>query len=371
MKSLPELLQPLDLKITDLLLDPNNPRFAELGEKDSKVQENRYAEPKVQQSTQKKMQEAIFGVSELRDTIKILGFLPIDKIVVRRWRGLPEVSNKYVVIEGNRRVAALKWLLELHDTGKENFTDEQLKNFNNLNVLLLDDDDPSSINILVIPGLRHVSGIKEWGPYQKAITIYELRESGHSAQDAAQSLGLSVISANRLWRSYLALEQMKADEEFGEQTDSKKYSYFEEILKLPKLKNWLNWSDIERKFLNTEGLREFYSWIVGEPDDDLTPKLPRAQDIRDLGKIFDDHTAMNELRSHNGTIAKAVAKHDYEHTEDWKLILTKAASALGEIKVDTVQKFTEDDIATLDNLLNHINKVKDYYERLTGRVDAA
>jgi hypothetical protein len=139
-----------------------------------------------------------FDVVELRDTIKTMGFLPMDRIVVRPWRAGPQGNEKFVVVEGNRRVTALKWLIQLGDEGKETFSKEQNKNFTELEVLLLDDLNADPSARLVIPGLRHVSGIKEWGAYQKARTVYILREGGKSQQDVAQSLGLSVIEANRL-----------------------------------------------------------------------------------------------------------------------------------------------------------------------------
>ena len=57
-----------------------------------------------------KMKASKFNVAELRHTIKELGFLPMDRLVVRAWNVGAADVRKYVVIEGNRRVAALKWL---------------------------------------------------------------------------------------------------------------------------------------------------------------------------------------------------------------------------------------------------------------------
>jgi hypothetical protein len=54
-----------------------------------------------------------------------------------------------------------------------------------------------------------VSGIKEWGAYQKAKAVFELRESGMTPQAAAQSLGLSTRNANQLWRSSSAKKREK------------------------------------------------------------------------------------------------------------------------------------------------------------------
>lgn len=216
MEALSEFLAPIQINTDDLLLDPNNPRFAELGEAIDQVPEHRFAEPKIQKATFEKMKTPRFNVVELRDTIKELGFLPMDRLVVRLWRGSNEEPKKYVVVEGNRRVTALRWLLELHELGKETLSEGQLESFRVLETLLLDDERAPKTARWILPGLRHVSGIKEWGPYQKARTVFELREIGKSPQEAAQSLGLSTREANQLWRAFLALEQMKADEEYGE-----------------------------------------------------------------------------------------------------------------------------------------------------------
>jgi hypothetical protein len=55
MNSLPNSLSPLQLKLDDLLLDPNNPRFSELGEELNPVPEGRFADEKVQSNTVEKM----------------------------------------------------------------------------------------------------------------------------------------------------------------------------------------------------------------------------------------------------------------------------------------------------------------------------
>lgn len=126
---LPSLLAPLPVILDQLLLDPNNPRFSELGEELMSIAEHRFADDKVQANTFEKMKDPMFDVVELRDTIKSLGFLPMDRIVVRRWKSSADSDiQKYVVIEGNRRVTALKWLINLHEIGKETFNESQLSN---------------------------------------------------------------------------------------------------------------------------------------------------------------------------------------------------------------------------------------------------
>ena len=97
-------LEPLDIRLQDILLDPNNPRFAEIDSSEGKINESRFNEERIKENTYRKMKQN-FDVDVLTNTIKELGFLPLDKIIVRKWK---YADDKYVVIEGNRRIAALK-----------------------------------------------------------------------------------------------------------------------------------------------------------------------------------------------------------------------------------------------------------------------
>lgn len=364
------LLSPIDVKLEQLLLDPNNPRFAELqGETVDDVKEERFAEAKVQQLTYERMKSAKFEVSELRDTIKNLGFLPMDRLVVRKWNPDP---NKYVVVEGNRRVTALTWLLELHDSGRETLTEDQLDNINNLQVLLLDENHAPANTRWILPGLRHVSGIKEWGPYQKARAVYELRETGVSAQEAAQSLGLSTRNANMLWRAYLGLTQMKQNDEYGEHAEPRMYSYFEEVFKKPNVRDWLNWSDEDEQFMNDTGLREFYSWMVGEPTDDgemSTPKLSEAKSVRKLGDVLDDPGAMGIFRSEAGTLERAIARFQADNPEQWLPAVSNAETVLASLTADSIRALTEDEKHALEELRNRIELVLDDNKRLAAQAN--
>ena len=358
-------LSSLSVNLEDLLLDPNNPRFAELGDNDM-IPESRFDEPRIQSDAYEKMKSDRFNVSELRDTIKALGFLQMDRIVVRSWKCNTSEKTKYVVIEGNRRVTALKWLLDLHKTGKESFTDEQILNFSTLEVLLLD-KGASELSSLILPGLRHVSGIKEWGPYQKARAVYMLREKDVSPQEAAQSLGLSTREANRLWRSYLALEQMKADEEFGEFAEPKMYSYFEEIFKKVEVRNWLDWDDGERRFRESRHLREIYSWMVGGYNDDgdvITRKLPEAKSIRELALIINDERALSVLRSENGSLSSARSRYDSDHPEEWTPVIITADDALKNMTVEQLKKLNQQQIDFLTELKKRIEDLLKDREKL-------
>lgn len=357
MNNLPSLLAPINVNLSELLLDPNNPRFSELGEELNPIPEGRFADEKVQANTFEKMRNAMFDVAELRDTIKTIGFLPMDRIVVRKWKGQSaDGSTRYVVIEGNRRVSALKWLINLHEIGKETFDDSQLINFTQLESLLLNDQLAPTSAQLILPGLRHVSGIKEWGAYQKAKAVHALRKGGMSSQEAAQSLGLSTRAANNAYRCFLALEQMKSDEEFGEYAEPRMYSYFEEVFKRSNVRTWLAWSDDKESFVENERLREFYSWMVPRGEDNTPAKLPEAKSVRDLSEILSDENALNVLRSPEGNLSRALARYEVDHPEDWYPKILAATSAMKSLTPDMLRSMDEGTLANLQELKQRIDQ---------------
>jgi hypothetical protein len=263
----------------------------------------------------------------------------------------------------------LKWLIQLQEAGRETFSEAQLGGFIHLQVLLLDDLRAPASARFILPGLRHVSGIKEWGAYQKAKAVFLLRETGAPPQEVAQSLGLSTREANKLWRAYIALENMRQDEEYGELVEPTLYSYFEEAFKRSNVKDWLQWSDTDRKYMNADRLREFYGWMLGERTDegDLdTPKLPQAKSVRDLGKIIDDPGAMSAFRAPDGSLSRALARFEIEHPEAWLPNITAAESVLASLAPDTLRAMNAAEIAALEGLQLRINQVLHDRIRLVG-----
>jgi hypothetical protein len=351
--SLANFLSPLSVSINDLLLDPNNPRFAELGD-NKPISERRFAEKSVQEKAFEKMKE--FDVAELRDTIRIIGFLPMDRLVVKEWKS-ESGDKKYIVIEGNRRLSALKWLLQLENEGKVELSEVFKNSISTIEVLKIDSENAPDNIYQILPGLRHVSGIKEWGPYQKAKAVHKLRTSGMEPSEAAQALGLSVRSANSLWRAYLALEQMSNNEEYSEFADPKLYSYFEELLKKPNLRDYFEWSDDYQGFSNKQKIAEFYSWIVVPDGDDENSikKISEAQNIRELSKIIDDKAAMEVFRQPNGTLIRAMSRFDQSHPADWFPEVENVSRLLSLMSVPALKQLTDSEIETLNNLSSSIS----------------
>jgi hypothetical protein len=124
-----------------LLLDPNNYRFHDLSGYKRVSQRERYAEPGVQERALQLLQTTeSFELPALRDSILTNGFVPIEQIVVEKFAEATAENDKpfYLVIEGNRRVASVKILLQDQAAGAANIKADVLATLQQLPVVEID-----------------------------------------------------------------------------------------------------------------------------------------------------------------------------------------------------------------------------------------
>jgi len=300
-------LEPVQVSLENVYLDPNNPRFIEM--QTEPVPEERIKEQSIQEKLLHWMKERI-GIEDLLESIKRYGFLKADRIIVK-----PLDEESFVVIEGNRRVAALKVLNISHKHGEITLHQDVLSSIKTIEALVYRGN--RSDIAWIIQGLRHLTGIKGWPRLQQAKFVtenfYEERRMGF--REIAKLLGMKSTEVGVMIRSYYAYRQAKEDEEFGEFIGPEKFSIFQEaVFKKPILKTWLGWDDRTKRFQNTENFRKFLSWIT--PNEDGEIKIERALDVRDiLSKlILDEHKSILE-RFENGEITIFEAHTEIERTE--------------------------------------------------------
>ena len=199
-------LTKVHLKVTEILLDPNNPRFADVSDDSLNVPEGRFIDKEVQDDAFKKMMHPKFDVITLAKSIETVGFIPVDNIVVK----LVEGTNSYVVVEGNRRVTALQYLIREYKKGQSILTKEAVDLIAEIDVLQVNDTLANSEYFgMVIQGIRNVSGIKEWDAFQKAQFINNMIEKGKDPHTISKMLGMQVKEVNRYYKTYCVMNQFK------------------------------------------------------------------------------------------------------------------------------------------------------------------
>jgi hypothetical protein len=139
-------------------------------------------------------------VRELAASIAKLGLFPNERLVV-----MPE-DRRYIVLEGNRRLAAIKLLLspELAETSS------QVKHFRSLSAKA-SLPELASLEVAVVPdrivaapiiaALHTKAAKKRWSSVQQARFYRELVDEGQTAAEVAEQVGQSVGHVNGYLRA--------------------------------------------------------------------------------------------------------------------------------------------------------------------------
>lgn len=282
--------------LAQLMLDPNNYRLNR-GEEAEEYSDDIVIE--LQDEVQQKLISE--NISDLETSILKNGFLEVDKIVVKE---LTNVSNendlkKYVVIEGNRRTAAFKSLInEYYLSEKEGFDEEfpvSLQDkYQNINVILVEGSDAEIKDYSQrLMGIRHVSGPRQWGGYQSAKLINDMSEQGY--KKIGTLLGMRPHEAQRRHEAYLAIQQMKDSPEYGSRANPKLFTLFSEIVGANKFfkDDWLGWNKEKKQFDKKNNLHRIYDAIL--PNDDGKQEVNNPAKLRFFAKCVNTAEIRHQL----------------------------------------------------------------------------
>lgn len=336
--------------INKLMLDPNNYRF--IDNKDYKpVPESEISDKRIQDRTY----NFLIGknedqISDLIISFKSNGILKLDPIQVKE---LPD--GNLLVVEGNRRTAALKYLYDQfqksNDVGRL-----QEKDFKSIELVLIADESP--VQHLITMGLHHISGKRKWSPVNQAQLVSDLRfKHGMTEEDVCNSLAITKHNLRRNIRVLALIERYKASD-YGDQFQTNMYSVFEEIIKNVRVKSWLQWNDHEMKPDNADNEERLFSWISKETkieylddgsEQEFTnePIITKSHEIRELSKFIEDEAAIAEMEESRSitagfilsdAVGEARLKNAIENITKEVNDVFKFSEYIGDIEIDRIEK---------------------------------
>ena len=361
------------VKITldKLFLDPNNyrlrskPQYVEIPD----LTDDKLIGPALQQRTFNILTgKNNIEVKDLIDSLKSNGFLKVDNILVRE---LSE-NKGYVVIEGNRRVAALKVLQKSYNEGFDvGILDENIFETQGIEVVKYSYQNPEEY--LILMGLRHVSGNKKWDRYNQAKLIAELSNGGLSINEIANKLG--VPNKNVIQQqldAFYAIDAFINDEVAYDSNSSfnpyDKFMIFVEVLLKSKVKSWLKWEPTKKEFMNKENLQRFYSWITpsfsmsDDEEDDfndgelLEPIIVNHKEIRLLNEIIDDEESILRLEEAR-SITEAIEQNEGFTKKKFSKEIIQAEKILKNIKFGPSLQLEHEDIVSLSNIGKIVKRI--------------
>lgn len=329
----------IEVKPSQLLLDPNNYRFHDLVGYSEVKKRARYQEPGVQQQALKLLRDTTaFDLGSLKDSIRTNGYIPVEQIIVVPYEAAPDGEQRFLVIEGNRRASSLKILLEESESGAADLSDKVKESIEIIPVVVLrgTEEEIQSYQRTLM-AIRHVAGIREWGPYQQAKLVVEMfEEPGSSLGSVAQKIGISAREVARRYRASKALNQMEEDEEFGEFAEPRLYVFFHEAVSQPKVREWLGFNNDTYRAENDEARRLFFELLSPREVDGekKVAKLNNAsQQVRLLKDIVSKPYSLEILADPDKSFEDAVVGSRADVVEDDEGVVERSlATALAYLK---------------------------------------
>jgi hypothetical protein len=343
-----------DISVSKLLLDPNNYRFLDR-KKFKKKAANRFHEESVQRATLESLEQS-YQLDELKHSIITNGYVPMERIIVVPY---PAKSGFFLVVEGNRRVASLMSILKEEEEGVRELTPAQKTSFSKIPCAVLKSSGTSLKHAeRIIMGIRHIAGPKEWGAYQQALLVSELKEDEDlEFKDIGETLGISSVEAARRYRAIGALKQMEEDDLFSKNAEPAFYRLFHELVALPEVRTRFGWSWDKSAFVDMEKARQFFELICG--DGKTEPKVKTYGDVRKLKSVVGRPKAEDSLFDTDEPLSEAIRIGEQGRKSiDASDLLDEAKASLAAIGVLQAQKLSAKDLGVIDELLSFLQQLR-------------
>ena len=299
------------------------------------------------------------NIQDLVESFKSNDYLPVDQIQVRELE-----SGKYIVVEGNRRVATLKFLQNEYEQKSVDLGKLDKSIFSKVPVVLY--EDSSEIHHLTLMALKHISGNRKWGEWnqakllEKMVNTYELSEA-----EVCKRVSISKTELRRSLRA-LGLANQYQYSDYGDQFTESRFSIFREAARNTAIKVWIGWDDSKKQASNTEHLDLFFSWLSKEPvedDDDsdisgnfgayLDPAISKRDDIVTLSKLIRDPTALEKLKE-TRNLTEAFSTSDVIFKEKIKDAIN---SVVSDVKTLAQLSLNQDQVPRLEEALGKLRGI--------------
>jgi len=282
-----------------LLLDPHNLRLLERVEPEIRnIKAKLIGQPSVQNKIFKTMwEDDLFDVPSLETSITHNGFLKHERLILA-----PYDAGKYLVLEGNRRLTAVKHLFQEYGQNLDALPAYVRQSLQTLPCFVLE-GEPIGANDDILReyrraaeiyiGMRHLMGAKRWEPASR----YEFQarlilEEHWKPADVAERFGrkknevIRDLKAQRLYRDFRAFEEKRKIQH------SLTYNALAEAARAPAIMNWLGWSNEQMEVSNKKREETFFHYLITrlktrtragkEEGEEETPDESAEQIVRQL-----------------------------------------------------------------------------------------
>lgn len=319
----------VNLKYEELMLDPDNPRLLEDVSRDQGSMLNYIAE-----ST---------SIEDLMGAIAENDFFPGEPLVA------VEEGGNYVVVEGNRRLAAI---MLLHNPSLCNKPSSRM-----LEISLKAKFKPVEVPVVlrksredVLPylGFRHITGVKQWEPVAKARYIKQLYNivSGGVAErytEVARMIGSRRDHIKRSLDALAAYDHIKHHDFYGIPNldeSSIKFAILSTALSDENIGLFVGVSGQDEDgdvvstdlienpgAIKSDNLKELTTWLY-ETTQTGRPRIPESRKLREFSSVVNNPRALAAFR--DGASLEIAYRMTSEVGRDFSSMLFQAESLLAD-----------------------------------------
>ena len=240
-------------------------------------------------------------IKELVQSIAASGYFEHEPLIVA------EEDNKKVVIEGNRRLAAVKALLDPNLATEKGWDvptlkKADLKKLENLPVKISTREE-----LWRYIGFKHVNGPAKWSSYAKAKYIADIhRKYRISLEDIAGQIGDRHKTVQRLYRGLMVIEQAERKEVYDRDNRFRKRFAFSHLytgLDYDGISKFLSLKSVDAETRTPvpnkaiSRLGELCVWLYGDKKESKPPVVETQNPhLRQLNEILKSREALAALR---------------------------------------------------------------------------
>jgi hypothetical protein len=354
------------IPVDRLLLDVENPRLNAVGE------------PKSQDELAQTLYDEM-AVDEIALSIAANGYFPEEPLLVipKKPETDPE-RQMYIVVEGNRRLTAVKLLRDPHlrrvvkATDLPEITETDRRKLDRLPVSIY----PDRVSLWEFFGFRHVNGPMEWDAFSKAAYIARVRrEYAIPLDEIARKIGDRHDTVKRQYRGYVLLEQAERMTKFRRDDRIANRFHFSHLYTAASYPEFLSFlgTDPERSLKDNPvpkshlpRLEELMVWLFGSKADGKSPVVEtQSPDLSHLRDVLGNKQALYALRS--GITLKRAWEISLGDSRRFQEALVKAKDALQEAKA-TVTTGYKGEAETLDDMEGIVELAQSIRDEMSRKV---
>ena len=341
-------------KLSDLLLDPSNPRFGGLNKNADQGQVTEFI---VNQ----------FGVEDVLASLATNGYFQSEPLVARR------SGEKLVVVEGNRRLAACLILAgDSRARGVAHLRPTHVKHDwspdTQVPVLVFDESEQGSL--LPYLGVRHIVGSQPWDSYAKARWIDEVVSNGQMTLDDIESaIGDTNRTITRMLDGYRFVQQLKESGHFKPSESQRRgkgsntefpFSWVYTLLDYSQVRDYLELpprSEARAQPVPAKSVPAAAKTLVYMfGDNEKSPAIRNSRDISDLADALSDPIKREMLEK--GVSIEVIKERSRTPSERLSSLFIDAENALktatGILAEGSVDPYTAQPLVSIANGIRNL-----------------